>query len=65
MGNNQKWLVYFLESITSAQWFLITMGSITALFIKLMMSYHARSNQRNFKNETFKEKQKKDIVKKI
>jgi len=48
---NQKWLIAFFKSITTAQWFFIGMGAITLLFIRLMMSYHDQSTQSNFKKD--------------
>ena len=64
MGNNKKWLVLFFESITPAQWFFIITGGITVLFIRLMVDFHERSNQRNFKKEEKAGKRKTNLIKK-
>jgi len=64
MGNNQKWLVSFFENITPVQWFFIVTGGITVLFIKLMMDYQERANQRNFRKESGAGKRKTDLIKK-
>lgn len=65
MGQNQKWLVSLFQSITLVQWFFIITGGMTILFIKLMMDYYDKANQRNFKLEQRKrEKSGTDIVKK-
>ena len=64
MGNNQKWLVSFFENITPVQWFFIVTGAITVLFIKLMMDYQERANQRNFRKESGAGKRKTDLIKK-
>ncbi|MFM8269012.1 MAG: hypothetical protein ACKN9V_02395 [Pseudomonadota bacterium] len=64
MGNNQKWLISFFENITPVQWFFIITGSITVLFIKLMMNYYDRANLRNFKKDAREGQKRTDIVKK-
>jgi len=64
MGNNQKWLIAFFEGITPVQWFFIITGAITVLFIKLMMDFYDRANQRNFKKDAPEGRRKTDIIKK-
>jgi uncharacterized membrane protein (DUF373 family) len=63
-GNNQKWLVSLFESITPVQWFFIITGAITILFIKLMIDFQERANQRNFKKESKTGKRNTDLIKK-
>lgn len=64
MGNNQKWLVSFFESITLVQWFFIVTGAITILFIKLMMDYYDKTNQSNFKKGQGDREERTKLVKK-
>jgi len=51
LENQRKWLIYFIESITLAQWFFLGLGAMTFLFVRLMYSHYEKSTQSNFRKE--------------
>jgi type II secretory pathway component PulF len=65
MGQNEKWLVALLKSISETQWFFLVFGAIAVFFAKLMLNHRNRMTQRNFKKEDrVKPSKSKSLVKK-
>ncbi|NBX92406.1 MAG: hypothetical protein EB078_08320 [Proteobacteria bacterium] len=51
MNNNSKFLVALLNNISQHQWFFLIWAIVALFFVKLIVNYQQKANQRNFRRE--------------